>query len=199
MKNRNAGSSLAFQLVLLALVCQEGNPGKVIHSVIGPYIAYSERFYMCEPNSSLLPWTLNLRGSHFNPYKPKKLQLLTGNVTGVNVLLDKHGWTKIILDIRSNNQWKENAFVFNFNKKGACQVCKEQGPNFYKQIFKGEDKGACIIQPGVYEANNTPVDWINPKVPLMPYGSYRFRLTFGNAENLYACWVIHAKTIPKTD
>ncbi|XP_026285475.1 uncharacterized protein LOC113211339 [Frankliniella occidentalis] len=197
MQTRNTGANLAFQLVLLTLMFNEGDHSKAINSLIGPYIVHAERFYMCEPNSSLLPWTLNLRGSHFNPYKPKELQLLTGNVTGVNGTLNDHGWMKIVMDIRANNQWKENAFVFNF-QKSACRAAREHSPNFWKHILKGEDRGPCILPPGVYEAHNTPVDWSFPKFPSMPYGYWRFRLKFGKAQDLYGCWVIDAKTIPKT-
>ncbi|XP_026287640.2 uncharacterized protein LOC113212972 [Frankliniella occidentalis] len=199
MKTRNTGSSLASQLALLCLVFQEGSHRKVINSLIGPYIAYGERFYMCEPNGSLLPWTWYLRGSHFNPYKPKVLQLMTGNVTGV-VPFDDRGWTKIVVDLRSNNQWKENAFVFNFNKRGPCSVCKEHVPSAFKQfLLKGEDEGACPRPPGVYEVNDTAVGWTFPSVPIIPYGTYRFRVTFGIAENLHGCWVADAKTVPKTN
>ncbi|XP_026283710.1 uncharacterized protein LOC113210098 isoform X1 [Frankliniella occidentalis] len=198
MKTRNTGSILLFQLVLLTLLLfQEGNPRKIINSVIGPYIAYGERFYMCEPNNRLLPCRWNIRASHFNPYKPKELQRLTGNVTST-VTVNDDCWAKVVVDVRSNNQWKENAFVFNFND-GACRVLKENIPAFYKQVLKGKDEGGCTIPPGVYEVNNTPVDWSFPKVPLLPYGSWRFRLTFGKAENLYACFVINAKNVPKTD
>ncbi|XP_026283711.1 uncharacterized protein LOC113210098 isoform X3 [Frankliniella occidentalis] len=141
MKTRNTGSILLFQLVLLTLLLfQEGNPRKIINSVIGPYIAYGERFYMCEPNNRLLPCRWNIRASHFNPYKPKELQRLTGNVTST-VTVNDDCWAKVVVDVRSNNQWKENAFVFNFND-GACRVLKENIPAFYKQVLKGKDEGS---------------------------------------------------------
>ncbi|XP_026287608.1 uncharacterized protein LOC113212944 [Frankliniella occidentalis] len=180
---------------LLALMCQEGIHGKGINSLMGPYVAYGERFYMCEANNTPLPWRWNLRASHFNPHKPKELQRLTGNLTG-STSLDDSCWAKVIMDTRSNNQWKENAFMANF-KNNACQTLKENIPGFYEKIFKTQMKGACILKPGVYEVNNTSVDWTFPKFAIMPYGHYRFRATVGKAESQYLCIVVECKLIPK--
>ncbi|XP_052131207.1 uncharacterized protein LOC113209239 isoform X2 [Frankliniella occidentalis] len=179
---------MPFLLVPLILMCQ------------GPYVTYGERFYTCEPDNRLLPWTLRLRGSHFNPQKPKEAQLITGNVTAVNETFDDSCWIKVILDLRSNNQWKENNFVFSF-RRNACHALRSNIPKFYEHIFKkrADDKGACILKPGVYAVNNTPIDWSFPNVPIFPYGQYRFRMTFGRGEDLFACWVAETKCLPKPD
>ncbi|XP_052128947.1 uncharacterized protein LOC127750689 [Frankliniella occidentalis] len=198
MHTGSTASNQLLQLVLLTLIFWEGIFSKGFNSLIGPYIAYGERFYNCQPNNRPLPWIWNLRATHFNPYKPKELQRVTGNVKGANGTIDDHCWSKVIVDIRSNNQWKENAFVLSF-KNNACRYAREYTPGVYKQILKGEDEGACIRPPGVYEVNNTPVDWSFPTVPLIPYGYYRFRVMFGKAENLYGCWVADAKAVPRTD
>ncbi|XP_052127049.1 uncharacterized protein LOC113210445 [Frankliniella occidentalis] len=181
---------------LLALMCQGGIHGKGINSLIGPYIAYTERFYMCEDNNTPLPWRWNLRVSHFNPLKPKELQRLTGNLTGATPF-DDSCWSKVILDTWSNNQWKENAFRANF-KNNACKALKEHIPGFYEKISRMEMKDACMLKPGVYEFNNTSVDWTFPKFAIMPYGHYRFRLLVGKAERRLACFVVECKIIPKS-
>ncbi|XP_026288122.1 uncharacterized protein LOC113213315 [Frankliniella occidentalis] len=191
---------MLFLLVLLVLICQKGIYGKVMNSLIGPYISHVDRFYNCEQDNHLLPWEWHLRGSHFNPHKPKELQLITGNVTGVNVTLDNSYWGKVILDSRSNNQWKENNFIF-YYRRNACQALRSNLPNFFEQIFKkrADDKSACILKPGVYDVNSTPVDWTFPNVPIFPYGQYRFRMMFGIGANLQACLVAETKVLPKPD
>ncbi|XP_052126295.1 uncharacterized protein LOC127749994 [Frankliniella occidentalis] len=192
---------MRFLLVPLVLMCQQGIHGKAIHSVAGPFVTYGERFYSCEPDNRLdLPWKWHLRGTHFNPHKPKEPQLLTGNVTGVNETIDDGCWAKVIVDIRSNNQWKANNFVCSF-KRNACQALRSNIPKFFEGMFKkrADDKGACILKPRVYAVNSTPIDWTFPNIPIFPYGQYRFRLTFGRGENLYACWVAETKVVPKPE
>ncbi|XP_052121249.1 uncharacterized protein LOC127749001 [Frankliniella occidentalis] len=132
---------MSFLLVLLAIMVKQGTLGKAINTLIGPYIAYGDRFFMCEPN---LPSKWYIRASHFNPQKPKELQVLTGNATFA-IPYDDGCW-------------------------------------------------------GVYEANNTPVDWTFPNVPVMPYGHYRLRALFGNkSEMANGCWAVHCYVIPKPE
>ncbi|XP_026286954.2 uncharacterized protein LOC113212465 isoform X2 [Frankliniella occidentalis] len=184
-------------LIALALMCQSGIYGKAINSFLGPFLSYAERFYMCEPDNRQLPWTWYLRASHYNPLKPNELQRLTGNVTIANEPLDDSCWIKIIVDTRSNNQWKENAIVCHF-KKNAYRAIKENVPGFYERFFKrGDDKEARHFKPRVYEVNNETIDWSYPNVPIVPYGQYRFRVLIGKAENQYACWVVNSRVIPK--
>ncbi|XP_052132768.1 uncharacterized protein LOC127752145 [Frankliniella occidentalis] len=190
---------MASTLVALALMCSVGIHGRAINSVIGPYIAYAERYYMCEPDNRPLPWRWWVRTTHFNPVRPKVLPRITGNMTSTSGDLDDSVWVKTIVDVRSNNQWKENAFVFKFNNK-ACQIAKVNSPGWYEVVLKKREvKGACIFKPGVYEFHDAPIDWNFPNVPIMPYGHYRARVMIGKAENLYACWVIEAKAVPKVD
>ncbi|XP_052126783.1 uncharacterized protein LOC127750141 [Frankliniella occidentalis] len=103
---------------------------------------------------------------------------------------------KIIADIWSNNQWKENAYVFKFSQ--PCRNFKENVPGFYEQLLrKREVKGACLFRPGVYEINDAPMNWTFPNIPIMPYRQYRVRIMVGKAENLHACWVVECRTIPR--
>ncbi|XP_052120176.1 uncharacterized protein LOC127748869 [Frankliniella occidentalis] len=85
---------LVIVLVLGLMLSREGIDGKVIKSLIGPYISYGERFYMCPPDNGSLPWTWHLHATHFNPYKPKELQRLTGNVTFRSFPLDDNTWVR---------------------------------------------------------------------------------------------------------
>ncbi|XP_052126705.1 uncharacterized protein LOC113206000 isoform X2 [Frankliniella occidentalis] len=179
---------MPFLLVLLvALMCQEGIHSKPLNSLIGPFIAYAERFYLCEPDNHPLPWSWHLRVTHFNPYKPRELQLVTGNVTFANI--------KVVADNWSNNQWKENAFIFYF-RRNACQAVRTNIPGFYESVLKKETKGACAVK-GVYEVNNTPVNWTFPNVPIMPYANYRLRIMLGKAENVHGCVAVDCKIVPK--
>ncbi|XP_026284624.1 uncharacterized protein LOC113210729 isoform X2 [Frankliniella occidentalis] len=154
---------------------------------------------MCESDNQPLPWRWYLRATHFNPLKPKELQRITGNVTATSGSFDNSDWLKVIADTRSNNQWKENAFVFKFNN-GACRHFKINSPGFYGLLLKKREvKGACVFKPGVYEFNDAPLNWTFPNFPIIPYGQYRFRMMVGKAENLYACWVVEGRTIPKLE
>ncbi|XP_052131958.1 uncharacterized protein LOC127751844 [Frankliniella occidentalis] len=187
---------MSFRLVLLAFAIKEGIHGKGINSFMGRYIIYTDRFYMCEPN---LPSKWYIRASHFNPQKPKELQVLTGNAM-LSFLTDDSTWLKIVIDVRSNNQWKENAFVFYF-KDNACRALKENIPEIYNEVFKQGEviKGAhCMVKPGVYEVNKAPANWTCPNIPIMPYGHYRYRSWFGKPEKVsYGCWAVDFHIIPK--
>ncbi|XP_026284263.2 uncharacterized protein LOC113210464 [Frankliniella occidentalis] len=184
-------------LVALALIGPTGVPGKAINGVLGPFIAYTERFYLCEPNDRPLPWRWQFRTTHFNPAKPRDVQLLTGNITGVNVTFDNKQWVRVIIDVWSNNQWKENAFIFYFKNKG-CMSLRENIPSLYQHIFKKrETNNVCRHQPGVYEVNNAPIEWVFPHFPVAFYGRYRFKLMVGLADVLHACLAVDCDAIPK--
>ncbi|XP_026286175.1 uncharacterized protein LOC113211870 [Frankliniella occidentalis] len=186
-------------LVLLALMSQGGTHGKAINSFLGPYIMYTDRFYLCEPDKRPLPWRWHLRTTHFNPRKPKEKQLLTGNLTGVNMSFDDSCWMKVILDARSNNQWKENAFIFLVKSK-ACTRYRAGAPALYDLFFrKREINGMCSHQPGVYAVENATLEWTFPNIPIMPYGHYRYRMMLGKAENLLMCGALEASLIPKVE
>ncbi|XP_052125617.1 uncharacterized protein LOC127749833 [Frankliniella occidentalis] len=190
--------NMSFLLVVLQILmfCEEGIHGKVMKNLIGPYIVYGEHFTNCEPN---LPSTWYLRASHFNPRKPKELQVLNGNWT-ISFMFDDNTWVKVVIDVRSNNQWKENAFVLNFKNNG-CRALKENAPELYNQVFKqAEVSGAhCSLKPGTYEVNNTKAAWIFPNLPAFPYGHYRLRAWMGKPEIVYGCWGAEGWFIPKPE
>ncbi|XP_052128452.1 uncharacterized protein LOC113215105, partial [Frankliniella occidentalis] len=174
---------MSFRLVaLLTLLCKDGIHGKAINSFAGPYTAYIERFYTCE-NNVAMAWRVYFRTSHFNPQKPRELQRLTGNVTGVNVTLDDSLWCKVYFDVWAQNQWKENAFVFKFQDK-ACTMLRVLTPDYYEKILNqsASAESACIIKPGIYVVYNTPVKWEFPKIPIMPYGRYKAKIFSGKGK-----------------
>lgn len=54
------------------------------------------------------------------------------------------GQLKAVLDSRSNNQWKENAFVFNL--PAACSAIREHIPDLFRVMFGGLSKrGPCHV------------------------------------------------------
>ncbi|XP_052127868.1 uncharacterized protein LOC113213845 isoform X2 [Frankliniella occidentalis] len=101
-------------VALLTLLCQKVHHSNAFNSFAGPYIVVIEDrgAYSCElPNNHIL-WGWHWRTSHFNPNRPREKQLLTGNITGLNVTLDDSWSATVSMDSLSNNQWKENALVF---------------------------------------------------------------------------------------
>ncbi|XP_052129810.1 uncharacterized protein LOC113205631 isoform X2 [Frankliniella occidentalis] len=154
---------------------------------------------MCQPDNRVPPWSWYVRASHFNPQTPKELQRVTGNFC-TTTALDDSLWGRANMGVRSNNQWKENAFVGYF-KNSACRHLRENIPGFFNAAFKQstQTKGVCSIKPGVYEVNDYPIDWTFPKIPIMPYAHYRFNVTFGKDENLYGCFVVENRVIPKLE
>ncbi|XP_052129807.1 uncharacterized protein LOC127750993 [Frankliniella occidentalis] len=185
------------RVALLALLCQKGTHSKAINSFAGPYTLYTERFYMCELNRSFPAWGWHFRTTRFNPYKPREIQLLTGNLT-VSQPMDDSSWGKIVMDVWAHDQWKENSFVFEFKNKG-CTNLKQNIPSFYEHAFKKrETKASCIIRPGVYELNDAPVKWEYPNLPIMPYGRYRLKMKAGNTDP-YCCFMVDVRVIPKVD
>ncbi|XP_052121116.1 uncharacterized protein LOC127748984 [Frankliniella occidentalis] len=188
------GAVMMYALVALALLLP-GGQGKAINSLAGPYTAYADRFYNCERKTA---WAWYIRATHFNPLKPNELQLLTGNMTSERPVDDKC-WLKVYLDTRSNNQWKENAFIFEFRDK-ACNTLQVHTPGFYNVFFGKEKKpkGApCSIGPGVFSVVETPIDWTFPKFLIMPYGNYKFRMTVGVGKEMVACLIVECHVIPK--
>ncbi|XP_052130157.1 uncharacterized protein LOC127751120 isoform X1 [Frankliniella occidentalis] len=190
---------MLFRLVTTALaLCPKGIYGKAFNSLVGPYIAYTEQFSLCDPDPNHpIAWKWYLRSTHFNPFKPKELQLVTGNITGLIDIGDDYGGVAI-LDIRSNNQWKENAFVFSY-KKNVCRAIRDNIPGFTSVFFKIKPTGPCIFKRGFYEVNNAPIDWTFPNVPVMPYGHYRFKLMMSKAGQYDTCYVAECRIIPKLE
>lgn len=53
---------------------------------------------------------------------------------------------KVVLDVRSNNQWKENAFVFSI--PGACSASREHIPDMFRVAFGVRHRtGKCTVPP----------------------------------------------------
>lgn len=51
------------------------------------------------------------------------------------------------MDLRSNNQWKQNAFIFNFPDK-ACHNLRFHIPDLFRVAFRGTSvRGKCIVPP----------------------------------------------------
>ncbi|XP_052120995.1 uncharacterized protein LOC127748965 [Frankliniella occidentalis] len=181
--------------MFVAIVNQEGTDGKSIRSFAGPFISYADRFYQCEKEGK---WSWNMRVSHFNPQKPKQLQVLSGNLTAP-VPIDDSAWVRVNLDVRNNNQWKENSLVIDFKDK-ACSMIATHIPGFYHLMFDKDGKAPkspCVIPAGVYVANQEPVDWTFPKFPVLPYGHYQFKIKIGSAKDLIACLIVECHVIPK--
>ncbi|XP_052123341.1 uncharacterized protein LOC113205164 isoform X2 [Frankliniella occidentalis] len=149
-------SVMAFRwsIILVALIARQADVlGKSFNSFAGPWIGYVDRFYLCEEPNHPLPWRWHLRGTHFNPQKPTELQLLTGNMTFEKEPLDDSTWIKVLMAVWTNNQWKENSFIFHFKDKG-CTAIKENMAGFYEIFFKKtETQGACIIKPKIEVAD----------------------------------------------
>ncbi|XP_052123625.1 uncharacterized protein LOC127749464 [Frankliniella occidentalis] len=190
---------MAFRLVALALLSSTSIHSKPINTLAGPYKIVVERFYTCQPDDRVPSWSWYMRASHFNPMKPKELQRVTGNFTIKPGPLDNSLWGKANMGVRSNNQWKENAFVGIF-KNSACRHLKENIPGFFNAFFQStETKGVCSVKPGTYEINDVPIDWTFPKIPIMPYAHYRFNVSFGKDDILLGCFVVENRVIPKPE
>ncbi|KAK3914354.1 Succinyl-diaminopimelate desuccinylase [Frankliniella fusca] len=122
-------------------------------------------------------------------------KLRSSSLNTVNIL---NCQMHIVLDVRSNNVWKENAFIFDFKDK-ACSVAQKNIPGFFKLFFGAivQKKGSCSVDPGVYVADQQPIDWTFPTFPVMPYGYYRFRLTAGTGKVKAMCFMCECHVIPR--
>ncbi|XP_034238092.1 uncharacterized protein LOC117643358 [Thrips palmi] len=144
-----------------------------------------------------------IRASHFNPARPYDLQTISGNLTFKEDMRDNY-WSRVDLAVRSNNQWKENAFVFNFPKLG-CTAIREHAPDFFRVVAKYSgaptDKAIpCVIPAGVYVVKNESVSWTFPNFPVIPYGRYRFRVTSRSSSTSRTpvlCLEVDCEAIPK--
>ncbi|XP_052126203.1 uncharacterized protein LOC113215181 isoform X2 [Frankliniella occidentalis] len=180
-----------YMLVTVTLVNHEGTDAKAIKSFAGPWIVYADRFSVCENEGD---WKWNLRVTHFNPQKPNDLQLISGNLT-VSRSVNDSSWARANLAVRNNNQWKQNAFIFEFKDK-ACSLVTVHIPGFYRTFF-GKVRDPCVLRAGLYEVDREPIDWTFPKVPIMPYGHYLFKLRFGYEKDTVACVLAECHVVPK--
>ncbi|XP_034246777.1 uncharacterized protein LOC117648375 [Thrips palmi] len=173
---------------------------KSINTFAGPYIAIIHKLDSCPSDGTL---QLNTRVSHFNPSRPYDLPIFTGNATLKEDLRDNY-WSRADLAVRSNNQWKENAFIFNFPKQG-CTAIREQVPDFFRVLAKlsgaSTDKGTpCVVPAGVYLLKNEMVNLTFPNFPVIPYARYRFKVTASHSRNFdtpLLCLAVDCEAIPK--
>ncbi|XP_026275680.1 uncharacterized protein LOC113204650 [Frankliniella occidentalis] len=188
----------ALTAVTLALVARQGATRKAFNTVAGPYIAYAERLYMCEPPDRPYPWRWHFTPSQFNPQRPQELQRLTGNMTGDNIHIDDSCTLKVNVDAWSNslNRYKVDFVVIDFKDK-ACQKIRMLIPGFCATVYKSKEiKRVCDFEPGLYEVNNRTVDWTVPNIPIFPYGRYKMRLSSEKAGETIFCLGVDFRTIP---
>ncbi|XP_034231875.1 uncharacterized protein LOC117639920 isoform X2 [Thrips palmi] len=201
---RRIGPSLLLPIVVwsVLLLPLDHVQSKAIKTFAGPYIAFGHTFDVC-PSENL--HVLNIRASHFNPFRPFELQVLVGNATFREDMMDNF-WSQVHMAVRSNNQWKENAFVFNFPNVG-CSAIRDHVPDLYRMLAKQSgasmDKTVpCRLPAGVWPFKNEPVNWSFPNFPIMPYGRYKFRVSARSNSNkdlrsLSACLEVDCEVIPR--
>ncbi|XP_034243926.1 uncharacterized protein LOC117646808 [Thrips palmi] len=183
-------AALLLAPVLLNLAC-----GKTINTYAGPYIAYATRFDPCPSDGT---FAINLRPSHFHPAKPFERQTVSGNFTILTPFDDSY-WVRGQMAVRSNNQWKENAFVFNY-PTGACRVLRDHIPDFFTMVARGihATNGPCRLEAsGTNEVDKVPISWDFPKFKIMPYGRYKFTIRFGDVTSTRFCTEVDCTIIPK--
>ncbi|XP_034238324.1 uncharacterized protein LOC117643504 [Thrips palmi] len=172
---------------------------KNINNFAGPYIAFGHKFDPCPSDGTI---EVLIRASHFNPARPYDLQTISGNLSSKEDMKDNY-WSRVEMAVRSNNQWKDNAFIFNFPRLG-CTAIREQVPDLFRIIAKHSgaptDKAApCVIPAGVYVLKNESVSWTFPNFPVIPYGRYRFRVTSRSitSRTTLLCLEVDCEAIPK--
>ncbi|XP_026279285.1 uncharacterized protein LOC113207109 isoform X2 [Frankliniella occidentalis] len=173
---------------------------KRINSFAGPFTVYGTKFGVCDsPPDKPWPSQVYLRPTHFNPAKPNDGQILTGNVTMPEGLNDtRPGHARV--DIWSNNQWKKNAFIFNF--PGACTALRNNIPNFFAALFDlpsgpSSWNTPCNVKPGTYIVDHKRVFWTYPNVPVFVYGTYRITITATELEKVVICMFGEGTIVPR--
>ncbi|XP_052122304.1 uncharacterized protein LOC113214058 isoform X2 [Frankliniella occidentalis] len=147
---------------------------KQIHNFAGPWDAWLERADMCNANAD--DERIQVKFSHYNPNKKFVPQTWSG-FANLSREMDDSWWVKAPLAIRSNNQWKENAFVFYFPTKG-CSNGRDIAPACLKPFFTKAGT-PCLIKQQVIQFRNTTMKLEFPKVPHLVYGHYRLELSAG--------------------
>ncbi|XP_034256765.1 uncharacterized protein LOC117654300 [Thrips palmi] len=188
--------------ILLAPALLSLVQSKTINSFAGPYIVFSHRYNPCQSQGVFV---VHARISHFNPKRPYDLQTATGNITLKEDFKDGY-WAAGTMAIRSNNQWKENAFVFNIPRKG-CSVIRENIPDLYRLFAEvtggpvADRTAPCVLPKGTYfvpEPRAVNVTLAN--IPILPYGRYWYRGTLSrtrNSPSALACVEFDCEVIPK--
>ncbi|XP_034239385.1 uncharacterized protein LOC117644225 [Thrips palmi] len=156
---------------------------KYINSFAGPFIVVAHTIEPCPSDGSVV---LMLRPSHFYPARPFDRQTLTGQMWSKHNLTDNL-LAHVDMAVRSNNQWKDNAFVFKFPNSG-CSVLRDHLPDMWRIM------GHVVVK-------NESVSWTFPHFPVMPYGRYKFRVVtrFMNkaAAIPLSCLTVDCEIIPK--
>ncbi|XP_026289098.1 uncharacterized protein LOC113214058 isoform X1 [Frankliniella occidentalis] len=147
---------------------------KQIHNFAGPWDAWLERADMCNANAD--DERIQVKFSHYNPNKKFVPQTWSG-FANLSREMDDSWWVKAPLAIRSNNQWKENAFVFYFPTKG-CSNGRDIAPACLKPFFTKAGT-PCLIKQQVIQFQNTTMPMEFPKLPRLVYGYYRLELSAG--------------------
>ncbi|XP_052128231.1 uncharacterized protein LOC113211198 [Frankliniella occidentalis] len=106
---------------------QSANGAKRIPNTAGPWDVWIERFSMCSDDDK----RVQMKFSHYNPNKKFEPQVWTGLMNVTHEFTDDW-WANAILDVRNNNQWKENAFIFKFPKRGCSAARDYPPPDFYE-------------------------------------------------------------------
>ncbi|XP_034256769.1 uncharacterized protein LOC117654304 [Thrips palmi] len=187
---------------LLAPVFLSLVQSKTIQSFAGPYIAFSHLYNPCPSQETFL---IQAKISHFNPSRPYDLQTVFANMSLKEDFSDGY-WASATMAVRSNNQWKENAIVFNFPRKG-CSVIREHFPDMYRFFAEATgtpvaDKTApCVFRKGNYVMTEPrPVNATFPSFPVLPYGRYKYRGTLRRTSTSpvpLACLEMDCEIIPK--
>ncbi|XP_034241720.1 uncharacterized protein LOC117645547 [Thrips palmi] len=166
-----------FLWALMILAPQHSVEGKRINTFAGPFIAFARSFGRCDSQET---YTLDLRPSHFNPFKPFDLQTVSGNLS-FKKELDDNVWIRVSMALRANNEWKENAFNFNF-PGNACSTIREQLPSLFHLFAKATNstpakdrRQPCVFLRGSNTIKNEPMKWEFPKFKIIPYARYKFR------------------------
>ncbi|KAE8737286.1 hypothetical protein FOCC_FOCC017251 [Frankliniella occidentalis] len=140
-----------------------------------------------------------VRPSHFrNPAQVQtELQRMTGNIT-FHLPGNDSFWIYLKLDVRNNNQWKENAFVFNI-PGGGCTAMRTYAPEAYQTVFKRDPnlRETCTFPKGIHQINDMPLNFSFPKMAVMQYGHWRVQFTGGIRRRTTLCMMAEAKTLPK--
>ncbi|KAJ1526616.1 hypothetical protein ONE63_008202 [Megalurothrips usitatus] len=129
---------------LLAITC-------VVTHFQGPFIAYVDKLTVCDyGNGTDYRHYLQVKITHFNPLKPFEPQIWNGNFTNPEEVNDNNK-VRVRMDVRNNNQWKENAFIFNFPKDGCSNAKKHMPTDFLRFFSKGSRCAIPKVRPYTQE------------------------------------------------
>ncbi|XP_034244199.1 uncharacterized protein LOC117646926 isoform X2 [Thrips palmi] len=131
------------------------------------------------------------------------LQRVTGNIT-LDVPLTNKGVLYMKARSGSKDKWTDNMYTLKLTG-GVCKAYMDHMPDLMRKIFKLEPEEhrnpSCVIPKGVYIAEDTPVNWSLPKLPIFPYGTWRTEVGIDIGTDVkprnIMCFVVDVMTIPK--